>query len=91
MGVRLSKLNGQGRRQKKIFWTSTCAGFLKHNSGRNPETGIQCMVYLSPAPHSHAVLNFANGCVLAEPAEDNFARHMRGRYPQQSCGLVEIP
>ena len=49
------------------------------------------MVYLSSAPHSHAVFNFATGCVLAEAAEDNFARHMHGRYPQQGCGLIEIP
>ena len=49
------------------------------------------MVYLSTAPHSHAVFDSATGCVLAEAAEDNLARHMHGRYPQEGCGLVEIP
>ena len=49
------------------------------------------MVCLSSAPHSHAVLDVFTGWVLAEAAEDNYARHMHGRYPHQGCGLVEIP
>ena len=49
------------------------------------------LVYLSSAPHSRAMFNFATGCVLAEAAEDNLARRMHGRYPQQGCEFVEIP
>ena len=46
------------------------------------------MVYLSSAPRSHAVFDFATGCFLAEAAEDNLARHVHGGYPQQGCGLA---
>ena len=49
------------------------------------------MVYLSSAPHSRAVFDFVTGCILAEAAEDNLARHMHGRYPQQGCWLLETP
>ena len=49
------------------------------------------MAYLSSAPDSNAVFDFATSCVLAEAAEENLARDMHGRYPQQGCGLVEIP
>ena len=44
VGVTLSELNRQGQGKNSFSWTSTCAGFLKHNSGRNPQTGLQCMV-----------------------------------------------
>ena len=91
MGVTLSKAEWTGARKKTFFCTSTCAGFLKHNSGQNPQTGVECMVYLSSAPHSRTVLDFATGCVLAEAAEDSLAKHMQGRYSQPGCGLVEIP
>ena len=80
MSVTLSKLKRQGA-GKKHFRTWTCAGFLKHNSGRNPQTVLQSMVYLSSVPHSHAVFDFATSCILAEATEDNFARHTAQALP----------
>ena len=74
-----------------FLWTSSCAGFVKHNSGQNRQTRVECMVYLSSAPQSRTVFDFAINRVLAEAAEDSLARHRHGRYPQQGCGLVEIP
>ena len=82
LGVRHPVENRIDRCQEYFFfWTSTCAGFLKHNCGRNPQTGVECMGYLSSVPHSCAVFDFATGCVLAEAAEDSLARHMHQRYP----------
>ena len=91
MGGSHSVENLIDRCHKVFFWTSTCARFLKHNSRRSPQTGVECMAYLSSAPHSRAVVDFATGCISAEAAEDILARHIHGRYPQQGCRLVEIP
>ena len=64
---------------------------LKHNSGRNPHTEVQYMVYLSSAPHSYAVINSATAACWRKLHKTTSPGTLQGRYPQQSCGPVEIP
>ena len=68
-GTALSKPAQTFAREKTLPWTLTCAGFVKHNSVRKQQTGIECRVYLSSTPHSHAVFDFATENNLAEAAE----------------------
>ena len=80
-----------GPGEKHIFWTSTCAGFLKHNTGRHPQTGLQCMVYLSSAPHSYAMFDSATSVSWRKLQETGSPGTLHGRYPQQGCGPVQMP
>ena len=90
LDVTLSNPDRQAQ-EKKIFWTLTCAGFLKHHSGRNPQTELQCMVYLSSAPHSYAVFDSATAMSWRKLHNTTSPGTLHGRYPQQGCGPVEIP
>ena len=45
-GAALSKPAQAFVKESFFSWTSTRAGFLKYNSGRDPHTGVECRVYL---------------------------------------------
>ena len=89
VGVTLS--NPERQAQKKLFWTLTCAGYLKHNSGRNPHTEVQFMVYLSSAPNSYAVLDSATAMSWRKLQKTTSPGTLHSRYPQQGGGPIEIP
>ena len=73
-------------RKKPFFWTPTCAGFQKKYCGGNPKTWVECREHLSSAPN-HAP------CSTLPPRLGRSCRSLARvrRYPQQGCGLVEIP
>ena len=88
MGV--TWLDLKGRPRKKILDLDMCWP-QKHNSGLNPPTEVQFMVYLSSAPHSYAVFHSAKAVSWRKLQKTNSPGTLHGRYPQQGCGHVEIP
>ena len=49
------------------------------------------MVYLSAAVHSYAVFDSATAVFWRKPQKTTLPGTLHGHYPQQGCGLVEIP
>ena len=73
--------HGRNRRTgpEKTFLDLDMCWLLKHNSGPNPHTEVQYMVYVSASFVPRVRL--CHSCVLAEAAEDNFARHTARALP----------
>ena len=88
MGVTLSNLKCRPR--KSLLDLDMC-WLVKNNSGRNPHTEVQYMVYLLSAPHSYAVFDSATAVSWRKLQKKIFSGTLHGRYPQQGCGPVEIP
>ena len=76
--------------QKKNFlWTSACAGYRSITVVETHTLRCRHGIPVVSASFIRRVRP-CHGCVLAEAAEDNFARHTaRALYPQQGCGHVE--
>ena len=80
----------EGQAQKKVFFYLDMCWLLKHNSGRNPHTEVQYIVYLSSAPHSYAVLDSATAVSWRKLQKTTSPGTVHGRYQQQGCGPAEI-
>ena len=64
---------------------------MKHNSGRNPHTEVQYMVYLSSAPHLYAVFESATAVSWPKLQNTTSPGTLHRPYPQQGWGPVEVP
>ena len=75
--------------QKSVFWTSTCVGYRSITVVGTHTLRCSHGIPVVSASFIRRV-RLCHGCVLAEAAEDNFARHTaRALYQQQGCGHVE--
>ena len=84
LGAALLK-TGQKIGRKNIFLTSTCAGFLKHNSGRDQQTWVDRREHLSSAPIQTPCSTLPR-CLGRSCG--SLARVLH--YQKQSCGFLEI-
>ena len=82
----LTRLGGRhtvepGGRPKFFFLDLDMCWLLKHNSGRNPHTEVQYMVYLPSAPHSYAVFDSATAVSWRKLQKTTSPGTLHGRYP----------